>query len=331
VVPLSFLDPEGRYPIVELSLSFLPPSTHRAFGRAVRAAAREIGRRVAFVASGDCSHRLTRDAPAGFSPRAAEFDAALVRLLSRGDFEGLEQLDPLLVEMAGECGLRSFITLGGYVEGSDARPRVLAYEGPWGVGYLTAVVASPRLLETLDESSAAHGADEPASSVSPLVSLARETIDAYVREHRVITPPETPEGVLGTRHGAFVSLHCGGDLRGCIGTIEPTCATLAEEVIHNAIQAATADPRFDPLATDELGDLDVSVDVLYPAEPATMADLDPRTYGVIVSADWRRGLLLPDLEGVATAEQQVSIALRKAGISPDESYRLERFRVERHH
>ena len=128
-----------------------------------------------------------------------------------------------------------------------------------------------------------------------------------------------------------MSLHRGGDLRGCIGTIEPTRATLADEIVHNAVQAATADPRFPSVVPDELDGLEISVDVLYPAEAATFEDLDPRTYGVIVSADWRRGLLLPDLDGVDTPAEQVAIALRKAGIAPDEQYRLERFRVDRYH
>ena len=126
------------------------------------------------------------------------------------------------------------------------------------------------------------------------------------------------------------SLHRGGDLRGCIGTIAPTQPTLAAEIVHNAIQAATADPRFDPLRPHELDDLEISVDVLQPPEPADFDDLDPKTWGVIVSADWRRGLLLPDLEGVDTAAEQVGIAMRKAGIAPGETVRLERFRVDRY-
>lgn len=341
MVPLSFLDREGRYPLVELSLSFLPLSVHRDLGAVVRDAAARLGRRIAFVASGDCSHRLTRDAPAGWSPHAATFDAQLVALLSRGDFEGLEHIDPPLIEAAGECGLRSFITLGGFLTATDARTRVLAYEGPWGVGYLTAVSASPELLALIettaaDEDPTADGAADgpdaaPERGESPPVALARTTIESFVRERRVPESPRSPEGVLATRAGAFVSLHRNGELRGCIGTIEPTRATLADEIIHNAVQAATADPRFPPLSPEELDGLEISVDVLHPAEPATFDDLDPRTYGVIVSADWRRGLLLPDLEGVDTPAEQVAIALRKAGISPDERYRLERFRVDRYH
>jgi AmmeMemoRadiSam system protein A len=341
MVPLSFLDREGRYPVVVLSLSYLPLSVHHALGRAIARATAGLGRRVAFLASGDCSHRLTPDAPAGFSPHAAEFDQALVRLLEAGDFDGLECIDPALINEAGECGLRSFVTLGGFVEDSDACTRVLAYEGPWGVGYLTAVVTSPSLLDPL----ATHGCDaqeaSPASTAgsgtsagaapeSGPVTLARRTIEAYVRGGRI---PETPsaEGLLAERHGAFVSLHRNGGLRGCIGTIEATRPTLAEEIVHNAVQAATADPRFPPVTSEELDDLEISVDVLGPAQPATMADLDPKTWGVIVTSGWRRGLLLPDLDGVDTPDEQVSIALRKAGIGPTERFELERFRVDRYH
>jgi AmmeMemoRadiSam system protein A len=166
----------------------------------------------------------------------------------------------------------------------------------------------------------------------PLVALARETIEQYVRAHRTISPPQdlTPE--MGQRAGAFVSLHKGGALRGCIGTIEPRGSTVAREVIENAISAATRDPRFPPVQANELDDLEISVDVLHPPEPIeSMDELDPQRYGVIVESGWRRGLLLPNLEGVDTVEYQVSIARRKAGIGPDELVQLYRFEVKRYH
>lgn len=330
LVPLSFLDRESRYPVVELSLSFVPLHTHRLLGAAIRRAADRLGRRVAFLASGDCSHRLTRDAPAGFSPRGAEFDAELLRILGTGAFEELERLEPSLIEAAGECGLRSFVTLGGFLSGSGVHTRVLSYEGPWGVGYLTALSASPDLLAGLATPEVGLKGGVPGMEESPPVDLARRTIEMYLRERRVLDVPAA-EGLLASRHGAFVSLHRGGMLRGCIGTIAPTQPTLADEIIHNAIQAATADPRFPPMSTDELHDLEISVDILQPAEPATPEDLDPRVFGVIVSADWRRGLLLPDLEGVDTVEDQIAIARDKAGIRPGETIHLERFRVDRYH
>lgn len=330
LVPLSYLDREGRYRLVEVALSYLPLPMHRQFGRAIRVAAERLGRRVAFVASGDCSHRLTPDAPAGYSPHGADFDAELVRLVRNGDFEALERIDPSLIESAGECGLRSFIALGGFLEGSDVQTEVLSYEGPWGVGYLTGIAATSDVLEQARTSHAGAKGGTAGEHESEPVALARKTIEAYVREGRILDIPDV-EGTLAERHGAFVSLHRSGQLRGCIGTIMPTQPTLAAEIVHNAIQAATADPRFPPLGPNELSSLHISVDVLQQPEAAGLEDLDPSCYGVIVSCGWKRGLLLPDLEGVDTVDQQVSIACSKAGIGPHDAVSLERFRVERYH
>ncbi len=171
------------------------------------------------------------------------------------------------------------------------------------------------------------------STSHPLVQLARDTIENYVRHGKIIQPPEklTPE--MKKRAGTFVSIHKHGMLRGCIGTIEPTQANVAQEVIQNAISAATRDPRFPPITPDELADLDIKVDVLSEPEPVkSLEELDPKRYGVIVKSarDWRKGLLLPDLEGVDTVEYQVEIARRKAGILPGEPIELYRFEVVRY-
>lgn len=164
----------------------------------------------------------------------------------------------------------------------------------------------------------------------PLVKLARRTIEAWVREGKATVPPPGGEG-SDRRAGVFVSLKKGGELRGCIGTFLPTAPSVADEVIRNAVAAATEDPRFDPVEPEELDSLEVSVDELSPPEAVEgLSGLDPRRFGVIVEARGRRGLLLPDLEGVDTAEQQVAIAARKAGIPPGEQVRLYRFTVVRH-
>ena len=170
------------------------------------------------------------------------------------------------------------------------------------------------------------------SETSPHAKLARATIEEYVRRHRMIdVPSDTPDELKSTRAGAFVTLHMFGALRGCIGTIEPIRSSLAEEIIDNAVSAATRDPRFLPVEIDELDNLDVSVDVLSPPEPIDGLDqLDPKRYGVIVEHGSRRGLLLPDLEGVDTAEQQVDIARHKASIGKFEPIKLYRFQVDRH-
>jgi len=166
----------------------------------------------------------------------------------------------------------------------------------------------------------------------PLIELARRTIESYVRDGKVIAPPKELSEEMTKRAGAFVSLHRRGQLRGCIGTIEPVRANVAQEIIQNAISAATRDPRFSPVVANELADLDISVDVLGEPEPiSSLEELDPKEYGVIVECGGRRGLLLPDLEGVDTPQQQVDIALRKAWISSNERYQMYRFKVVRYH
>jgi AmmeMemoRadiSam system protein A len=167
----------------------------------------------------------------------------------------------------------------------------------------------------------------------PLVQLARATIEQYVRAGRKLTPQDAPSGIAEGRAGAFVTIHTAstGELRGCIGTIEATEDTLAQEVINNAISAATRDPRFPPVDARELDDLRIDVSVLHPPEPIDSVDeLDPKVYGVIVRHGWRRGLLLPDIEGIDDAETQVRYARMKAGIATREPVDLQRFRVEKY-
>ena len=165
----------------------------------------------------------------------------------------------------------------------------------------------------------------------PLVCLARGAIEAYVRCGRVLAPPTDPCEEMLQRRGVFVSLHHGAELRGCIGTIEPVRENVALEIIFNAISAATRDPRFPAMAPHELEGLHVSVDVLTEPEAVPSIDaLDPQIFGVIVESGDRRGLLLPDLPGIDTAEQQVKIALQKAWIHPTTPYQLYRFRVLRY-
>lgn len=332
IVPLSFLEPSGTAAVVVLSLAWLGYESHRHLGEIVRRAAERLKKRVVFLASGDMSHRLKPGAAAGYSPRGAELDTAIIEHVRAGELGELMSLDPDLVEAGGECGLRSIITLGGFAGEDPVPTRVLSYEGPWGVGYLTALVGAEALAshERVLSTSAGRKGGTAGSDDSEIVRLARSTIDGFVRTGTMpqpspLTSPEYPE-----RAGTFVSLHCGGMLRGCIGTIVPTQPTLAEEVAYNAVQAASEDPRFPPLADDELADLDVKVDVLHPAETCTVEDLDPANFGVIVTDGYRRGLLLPDLEGVDDVAQQVSIAMQKAGIPQNSRCDLQRFKVDRY-
>jgi len=168
-----------------------------------------------------------------------------------------------------------------------------------------------------------------ARELNPVVKLAKETVESYVREGKIPKPKElTPE--MRERAGVFVSLHKHGQLKGCIGTFEPTRENVAEEIIANAISSSTKDPRFPPVTASELDDLEYGVDILTEPEPvADISQLDHKKYGVIVESGLKRGLLLPDLEGVDSVEEQIAICRLKAGISVGEPVKLYRFQVRR--
>ena len=165
----------------------------------------------------------------------------------------------------------------------------------------------------------------------PLVKLAKDTIEEYTRTGKKTARPDDPDNDMSEKAGVFVSLKKHGELRGCIGTFQPTTENVAEEIIQNAVSAATQDPRFSPVTENELDQIDYSVDVLSaPIKVAGKEDLDPKKYGVIVKSGERKGLLLPDLEGVDTVDAQISIAAMKAGISLSEDIELYRFEVKRY-
>jgi AmmeMemoRadiSam system protein A len=161
--------------------------------------------------------------------------------------------------------------------------------------------------------------------------LARRVVESYVSGQGVPDPCDAPDELKGKRAGVFVCIKKEGELRGCIGTIQPAAADVAEEITANAISSATSDYRFTPVVPGELDKLSYSVDVLgEPEDIPDMSYLDPKVYGAIVRSGRRAGLLLPDLEGVDTADEQVRIASMKAGISPGEPVTLQRFKVTRH-
>jgi hypothetical protein len=165
----------------------------------------------------------------------------------------------------------------------------------------------------------------------PITGLAKVSVEAYIREGKMTTPPEPLPAEMSGKSGVFVCLKKAGELRGCIGTYLPSCASVAEEVISNAIAAATKDTRFGPVTEDELEELSYSVDVLTcPEKVENVKDLNPRKYGVIVVSGFRRGLLLPDLQGVDTVDEQLRISKMKAGILPHEDVEIYRFEVIRY-
>ncbi|MEE9248788.1 MAG: AmmeMemoRadiSam system protein A [Dehalococcoidia bacterium] len=316
MVPACFLIDQLRTrPLVPLLFSALPLEAHLAFGRAIARAARQSNRRVALIASGDLSHRLLPEAPAGYDPIGHEFDGRVRDAVASLDSQALLDMDPVLIARAGECGLRSIVILMGALEGAQVRPQVLAYEGPFGVGYLT---ASFPLWER---------PCEPQTRLQ--VSLAREAVEEYVQYGSAKESPEGLSEEMRKRAGVFVSIKRSGELRGCVGTTEPMKSNLAEEVIASALGAATRDLRFPPISPHELPDLEYSVYVLSPLEPVPdIAQLEPRAFGLVVRSGSRAGLLLPGLEPVKTPEQQIEMCRAKAGLGPEDPIQMFRFRVQ---
>ena len=335
-VPLYFLQQNGwSGRVVALGYSFLRNEDHLRFGACVSSAADEVGRPVAFVASGDLSHRLKPEAPAGYSPTAHLFDEEVVAALNANAPERIINIDEGLRRIAGECGYRSMLVALGATQELPKSCEVLNYEAPFGVGYLVAQITNQKGQS--QDQSRQRQSEVVKNQPSPqegkdLPALARETVETFVLTGSLPHPSEKPSQLLSERAACFVSIKTSdGDLRGCIGTIEPSRDTLREEIVGNAVNAAIRDPRFKPIAPDELSQLRYSVDVLSTPEPATFDELDAKTYGVIVEDEEgeRRGLLLPDIEGVESASRQVEIASRKAGIPSGTPVKLSRFRVQR--
>ena len=339
LIPLYFLRKAGvTCPIVRMGLSGFSALDHYRLGQCVAQAVEALGRRAVFVASGDLSHKLKADGPYGFASEGPVFDEAVTRTMASGDFLQFLTLDPSLCERAAECGLRSFQIMAGALDGLAVEPQLLSHEGTFGVGYAVALFPvtgrdQTRCFAAPCEQARRARLEERRSKEDPWVRLARLSLETYVRTGRSLKdlPHDLPQALTGQAAGAFVSLHSDGRLRGCIGTIAPTQENVAREIVQNAVSAGTRDPRFPTVSADELDELEYSVDVLGRPEPVDMPEqLDPKRYGVIVRYGQRRGLLLPDLDGVDTVEQQLDIARQKGGIGAGDPYQIERFQVVRH-
>ena len=337
-VPMWFIDQHyANYKTVRISQSGMEPADHYRLGQIIANAAENTGRSTVLIASSDMSHKLTRDGPYGFAKDGPEFDGIVAKALSEGDFLALFNIPGTLRERAAECGYNSLMVLAGCFDRRKVNARLLSYEGPYGVGYaIAAFFAGERdesrdILRQFTEISL-KDAREMQSTEDAYRTLARRSLEYTVKGGGDMPVPDgLPDELLNIRAGVFVSLHKNGRLRGCIGTIAPTTGSIAEEIIRNAVSAGLHDTRFEPVSSDELQYLLYKVDVLSAPEPITgPEELDVARYGVIVSSGGKRGLLLPNLDGIDTVDEQIAIARQKAGISEGTPLKLERFEVIRH-
>lgn len=312
-VPLYFLEKHWKVKpkLIHINYGLLSSKELAYFGGLLRRSIRLSKKKVVVLASGDLSHRLKKEGSYDYNPQGPLFDAEVGRIIKEGKLAQFLEMDKDMVEQAGECGLRSLQILAGLLEGQPISSEVLSYEGPWGVGYMSAYF---KMEEEKDK----------------LLLLAKKALESHIIDKKPLEPGEDYRELTKEKRACFVSLHKFGKLRGCIGTIEPTKDNLALEIISNAQSAASEDSRFSPVKRDEIEDLVIGVDELGPIEACSFEDLDPKNYGVIVKKGYRQGLLLPDLAGVDTPQEQVAIAREKAMIGPEEKVTYFRFKVTRH-
>lgn len=337
IVPLHFLQQAGYAgKVVLLSPGFVSNERLYQAGMCVCQAITTLGRKAVILASGDNSHALTTDAPAGYTKEGQTFDLLLHKAIENSEWMTLYQLDGGFLEKAAEDTLGSLSILLGAFDRQRVIGNTVSYEGPFGVGYTVATFQvidepAPSVLLEMRESR-----EERMRLVrhneSDFVRLARMALETYVREGRMIQLVSLfPE--MEKQAGCFVSIKKNGHLRGCIGTTKPTTENIAEEIIQYAIAAGTEDDRFHPVEHDELEDLVYSVDILAPEEEVhDVHQLDPVKYGIIVTDGERHGLLLPNLEDVNTVEEQLRYVKEKAGIVGNTpNLKMYRFEVMRYH
>lgn len=339
MVPLWFIEKKYKdFKLVRTGLSGLDLIKHYEYGMLIRQTVEALDRRVVFVASGDLSHKLQTYGPYGFAEEGPEYDKRIMDVCGHARFKELFDFDENFCDKAAECGHRSFVIMAGTLDGTAVEATQYSHEDVTGVGYgICSFIpkGSDDSRKFLDAKLADEERDLQAKKdkSDAYVRLARASVEYFVNNQtQMAMPADVPAELTDTRAGAFVSIHKFGKLRGCIGTIAPTRKNLAEEIIKNAVSASSEDPRFEPIEPDELKWLDITVDVLGDAERIDSKDaLDVKRYGVIVESGYKRGLLLPDLDGVDTVEQQIDIACRKAGIPEGSNIDLYRFEVVRHY
>lgn len=338
IVPLYFINQAyNRYKLVVITYGLLSEELLYQFGISIQMVAAKLNRKTIVIASGDLSHHLTNSSNYSYRQEGASFDKFVVDHLASQEYVEIMTLDSKWVSTAGECGKKSLEILLGSLDQVNHRTQLKSYEGPFGVGYGVASFTHlekgkksllPELHEGLKANQLLRKTKEDEA-----IRLARMAIEHFVKTGERLLIPEFAqvESLLGRSKGVFVSIKDRGGLRGCMGITAGLEINLANEIISNAIKACSEDPRFAPIEPEELDALRISVDILSPAEKVTdIEQLDPQKYGIIVTSDYKRGLLLPHLDGVDTVAEQIRIALNKAGIHSDVPYQIERFTVERH-
>jgi len=296
--------------IVPIILARSNDATYKEVGKELAKAIKASSKEVIIIASSDMTHYEPQESA------QRKDDKAIRAILDLDEDKLLKRVDELNISMCGYAPVASLISAAKELGATGAELVKYQTSGDTTGDYTSVVGYAGIIIKGI--------------KMSPLVKLAKETVEHYIKKGKTPQPEKlAPE--MRKRAGIFVSIYKLGRLRGCVGTFEPTKQNVAKEIIANAVSSATKDPRFSPITLSELNDLSYSVDVLTTPEPIESKDqLDPKKYGIIVEAGFRRGLLLPDLEGIDAVDHQINICRQKADIAPDEPIKLYRFEVKRY-
>lgn len=354
IVPLHFVYPQNKNTkIVAMSYGTLSYLELLKQGSHIYNTAEKLNRTIVVIASGDMSHALKTSGPYEMNQKGLWFDVQMQTYIKANEPYRIFIENDNEIEEAKECGLRSFAVMMGAMRHYTLHSEILSYEGPFGVGYLTArfQVEGKRLDNPIHEVESAmiYKINQINESAHPFAIFARKVIEHYVRtksypkvsnrgselifndEILLDHLSEDQIATLSARNGVFVSVKYNGVLRGCIGSIYSSEDTVCEEIIRNAVMAASEDQRFEPISKNELDLITVSVDVLsVPEIIHSINALSPERLGVIVYKGEAYGVLLPNLEGIETVEDQLIIASNKAGFHVDEIEKIACFTVDRY-
>lgn len=339
LIPLYFIRQYYKdFSAIRVSFSGLPYPVHYLMGKAIQEASEVLKRNVVVIASGDMSHVLTKNGYYGYHEDGAKYDKQVMKLLQDADFGALFNISPEVVKNAEQCSYRVLLMMAGTLDKQDVTSMVLSYEKSRGVGYMCAKFESLGYNEERnfgEEFMEASAKETIIKSVRSdrYASLAREAIEIYVKEHRVMEfDAKKYPRLARSKMGCFVTIKETGIIRGCLGSVHPLKKNLGIEIIFTAISAATKDKRFPALREQDLNHIEVTVDFISPPIPVlSVLDLDPTKYGVMVEGEEGVAALLPNIPGVKTAEEQLHICKKKAKIDYDDSdFQLYRFAVEHH-
>lgn len=333
MVPLYFIEKELKdFKLLVIGLSGLPLVKHYELGMLLNKAIEKTNRKVVLLSSGDLSHVLKEDGPYGFREEGPIYEKEIEKIIKKAEFKELMKYKPHELEIIGDCGHRSFTIMAGCFNSKNVDVKIYSHEDTTGVGYLIGRITPKE--DNNKRNFFDQYLEEEKERINKIkvyeddyLKLARKTINNYILNNE----KDNTKYPKKTHNGVFVTIYEFNQLRGCIGTILPITNSIESEIIENAIEAATNDPRFPKIKEDELDYLEIHVDILTkPTIVKSIYELNPKKYGIICLTNTKKGLLLPNIEGIDEVEEQVKIALKKGNIQEDENYIIEKFEVERH-